>query len=135
MPRAMSRLPTATLALTAVALALGGCGDDGTLRTTRPQVELRVDEYRIVPQNIIVRPGRLKFVVHNTGRLTHNLVVEIPPKKVGGKPTLVNRTTTMQPGQTAEPIKVTLNPGVYRLVCTIANHDDLGQFGKLTVAP
>ena len=43
------------------------------------------------------------------------------------------RTATMQPGQTGEPIKVTLAPGEYRLVCTIANHDDLGQYGELTV--
>jgi uncharacterized cupredoxin-like copper-binding protein len=41
----------------------------------------------------------------------------------------------MQPGQTAAPVKVTLAPGEYRLVCTIANHDDLGQFGTLTVKP
>jgi hypothetical protein len=39
----------------------------------------------------------------------------------------------MQPGQTAAPVKITLAPGDYRLVCTIANHDDLGQFGTLKV--
>ena len=26
-----------------------------------------------------------------------------------------------------------LQPGTYRLVCTIANHDDLGQYGTLKV--
>jgi uncharacterized cupredoxin-like copper-binding protein len=77
----------------------------------------------------------MKFVVRNTGRLTHNLVIQIPPKNPDGKPVLVNRTTTMQPGQTAAPIKVMLEPGEYRLVCTIANHDDLGQFGTLKVQP
>jgi uncharacterized cupredoxin-like copper-binding protein len=130
----MSRLSTTTAAaLTAVALVLGSCGDDGVFRNHRPQLDLTVDEYRIVPQNITTQPGRLKFVVRNTGRLTHNLVIEVPPAKPDGNPEIVNRTATMQPGQTAEPIKVTLKPGVYRLVCTIANHDDLGQFGKLTV--
>ena len=39
----------------------------------------------------------------------------------------------MQPGERAEAIKVTLLPGEYRLVCTIANHDDLGQYGTLKV--
>ena len=39
----------------------------------------------------------------------------------------------MQPGERAPPIKVTLLPGEYRLVCTIANHDDLGQYGSLKV--
>ena len=130
----MSR-PTALSALLAVAaLVLGGCGDGNTFRTDRPQLELTVDEYRIVPQDIVVEPGRLKFVVRNTGRLTHNLVIQIPPKDSGDKPVLVNRTETMQPGQTAPAIKVDLEPGAYRLVCTIANHDDLGQFGTLEVA-
>ena len=129
----MSRSTTAAAALIALVLVLGGCGDDKTFRTERPQLELTLDEYRIVPQDIVVKPGRLKLVVRNTGRLTHNLVVQIPPEKPDGKPVLVNRTTTMQPGQTAAPIKVTLRPGEYRLVCTIANHDDLGQFGTLTV--
>lgn len=129
----MSRSPTVLTTLTAIALVLGGCGDDGGLRTNRPQVDVTVDEYRIVPQKISVRSGLEKFVVHNTGRLTHNFVIQVSPSKPDGKPVLVNRTTTMQPGQTAEPIKVTLKPGEYRLVCTIANHDDLGQFGTLTV--
>ena len=39
----------------------------------------------------------------------------------------------MQAGESAEPIKVVLTPGTYRLVCTIANHDDLGQYGELVV--
>jgi len=28
---------------------------------------------------------------------------------------------------------VTLKPGKYRLLCTIANHDNLGQYGELKV--
>jgi hypothetical protein len=30
---------------------------------------------------------------------------------------------------------VTLKPGKYRIVCTIANHDNLGQYGELKVLP
>ncbi len=76
----------------------------------------------------------MKFAVRNTGRLTHNLAVQIPDGPQG-KPVDVpgGRTETMQPGATGDPIKVTLQAGEYRLVCTIANHDDLGQYGVLTV--
>jgi len=134
----MSR-PTATAAaLAAIGLVLGGCGDAGTVKTDRPQVKLTLDEYRIVPQSLSIKAGRMKFIVRNTGRLTHNLVIQVPPKNPDEKAEPVNptsRTDTMQPGQTAEPIKVTLAPGEYRLVCTIANHDDLGQYGTLTVRP
>jgi uncharacterized cupredoxin-like copper-binding protein len=127
----MSRLPTAA-ALTAVLLAAGGCGGDKVFRTDRPILRITLDEYRIMPQNIEVKAGRIKLVVRNAGRLTHNLAIQVP-NGPGGKPTPVARVATMQPGQTAEPIKVALAPGEYRLACTIANHDDLGQFGTLKV--
>jgi uncharacterized cupredoxin-like copper-binding protein len=123
---------TTAAALVAIALALGGCGDDEVFRTSRPVLNITLDEYRIVPQNIEVRPGRLKLIVHNTGRLTHNLVIQVPGGP-DGQPVPIARVATMQPGQTAAPVKVMLAPGEYRIVCTIANHDDLGQFGTLKV--
>jgi len=127
----MSRLPTAA-ALAAVVLALGACGGDEVFRTDRPILRITLDEYRIMPQNVEVKAGRMKVVVRNAGRLTHNLAIQVPHGP-GGKPTPVARVATMQPGQTADPIKITLAPGEYRLACTIANHDDLGQFGTLKV--
>jgi uncharacterized cupredoxin-like copper-binding protein len=127
----MSRLPTAA-ALAAVVLALGACGGDEVFRTDRPILRITLDEYRIMPQNVEVKAGRMKVVVRNAGRLTHNLAIQVP-NGPGGKPTPVARVATMQPGQTAAPIKITLAPGEYRLACTIANHDDLGQFGTLKV--
>ena len=129
-----SRLAAACLAA-ATAVAIAGCGESKQVRTERPILRLTLDEYRIVPQNISARPGRIKIVVRNTGRLTHNLAIQTPPKRVGDKPRDVvgGRVTSMQPGAVAEPIKVTLTPGTYRLVCTIANHDDLGQYGELVI--
>ena len=127
----MLRSPTAA-ALVAVALLAGGCGGDDTFRTQRPVLNVTLDEYRIVPQDIEVKAGRLKLVVRNSGRLTHNLAIQVPGGP-DGKPTQIARVATMQPGQAAAPVKVTLAPGDYRLVCTIANHDDLGQFGTLKV--
>jgi uncharacterized cupredoxin-like copper-binding protein len=132
MPAAMSRaiLPAAVLAVLAV--ALGGCGDDHVFRTDRPILRIKLDEYRVVPQNIVVKAGRMKFDVRNVGRLTHNLAIQIP-KGPDGTPVELGRTETMQPGQRAAPIKLELAPGEYRLVCTIANHDDLGQYAMLKV--
>src|SRR4051812_12871741 len=134
----MSRSTPAAAALIAVVVVLGGCGDGAPSRPDSPILRLPVDESRIGPQDIVVKGGRMKFVVRNPGRLTHNLVIQTPPKSPDDKPeqlTPTSRTATMQPGQTAEPIKLTLAPGTYRLVCTIANHDDLGQFATLTVRP
>jgi hypothetical protein len=131
----MSRSRLTAACLAAALVALGGCGGEKPFSTTHPILRLTVDEYRIVPQDIVARPGRIKIVVRNTGRLTHNLAIQIPPRNIDDKPMDVpgGRVTSMQPGQQAPPIKVTLKPGVYRLVCTIANHDDLGQYGKLVI--
>ncbi|MDQ3851094.1 MAG: hypothetical protein M3296_10845 [Actinomycetota bacterium] len=125
-------VPVSALALLAPALAIGGCGTQ-TVRTERPALRLTLDEYRIVPQDVSVRPGRLKIIVHNAGRLTHNLIVQIPPQDPDDKAVELGRVDTAQPGESPDPIKLTLRPGRYRMVCSIANHDDLGQYGTLTV--
>jgi uncharacterized cupredoxin-like copper-binding protein len=136
MPQAMPRSTLLATVLAVLAGVLGGCGDDDVFRTDRPVLRVTLDEYRIVPQNVVLKPGRTKLVVRNTGRLTHNLVIQIP-EGPDGKPLEIpgGRVGTMQPGETGEPVKVMLRPGTYRLVCTIANHDDLGQYGTLEVKP
>ncbi|MEJ7798399.1 MAG: plastocyanin/azurin family copper-binding protein [Solirubrobacteraceae bacterium] len=131
----MSRSSLSAACLATTALLLGGCGESERVRIDRPILRLTLDEYRVVPQKVSVRPGKIKVVVRNTGRLPHNVVIQIPPKEVADKPVEVlgGRVKSMQPGESSEPIKVTLTQGSYRLVCTIANHDDLGQYGELIV--
>ncbi len=133
MPR--SHLSLSAGCLAAGAILLAGCGEPKHVRTERPILRISLDEYRVVPQNISARPGRIKIVARNTGRLPHNLAIQTPPEEVGDKPVEVEggRVQSMQAGETAEPIKVVLAPGTYRLVCTIANHDDLGQYGELVI--
>ena len=119
------------------AVPAGGCG--ATVAYTRApdrRVEVRLDEYRVLPEHLQVRAGRITFVARNTGRLTHNLGVVQFERPLGteeekqyGKP-----TKTLFPGQSAQTT-VELKPGKYRLVCTIANHDNLGQYGELKVEP
>ena len=127
-----------TLLLVALAaLPVGGCGAAvAYTRAPDHRVEVRLDEYRVLPEHIQVRAGRVTLVAHNTGRLTHNLGVVQFKRPLGteeekqyGKP-----TTTLFPGQRALTT-VELEPGKYRLVCTIANHDNLGQYAELKVVP
>ena len=131
----MSPQPTAAACLAALAIAVAGCGESKQIRTERPILRITLDEYRILPQNVSARPGRIKVVVRNAGRLTHNLVIQTPAQDAGDKPEDVagGRVKSMQPGEAALPIKVALAAGTYRLVCTIANHDDLGQYGELEI--
>jgi plastocyanin len=127
--RAICAVPVAL----ALAVGLAGCGDDLEEIEGRT-LRLRLDEYRIMPQDVKVAPGRLRIVATNTGRLTHNVKIvrqdeddlEAPVTEVGG-------TRTAQPGESV-PVRIDdLEPGEYRLACTIANHDDLGQYGTLVV--
>jgi uncharacterized cupredoxin-like copper-binding protein len=119
------------------ALSLAGCGTD-VAYTRAPDRRVVVDlaEYSITPERIQVRAGRVTLVAHNSGRLTHNLaVVQFKRPKSGEQEKMYGKPTeTLFPGQTRSTT-VELKPGKYRLVCTIANHDNLGQYGELKVAP
>ena len=114
---------------------LPACGSDPHY-TGAPggRVHVHLSEYRVTPEHIQVRAGRITIEARNTGRVTHNLAVvqfahptSAQDERAYGKP-----TPTLFPGQTGGTT-VALKPGKYRLVCTIANHDNLGQYGELKV--
>jgi uncharacterized cupredoxin-like copper-binding protein len=117
------------------ALTSAGCGDGPSYTSAKDGVlTVTLDEYRIRPENIEVPAGRVHLEARNTGRLTHNLAIESLDRVEGEEPTQYGRTETLHPGQSGtEQAPITLKPGKYRLTCTIANHDDLGQYGELKV--
>ena len=124
----------ATLAATA-SPALSGCHTNPSYaKSSAGRVAVRLSEYRITPEFLQVRAGRVRIDARNTGRLTHNVAIvqfkrplASEDERMYGKP-----TPTLFPGQTGTTT-VTLKPGKYRIVCTIANHDNLGQYGELKV--
>ena len=132
---AFPRLVLPMLVAFATALALSGCGEDDPVEIDGRTLRLRLDEYRIMPQDVRVEAGRLRIVATNVGRLTHNVKIvrqdeddlEAPVAEIGG-------TRSTQPGESAAVTFEDLEPGDYRLACTIANHDDLGQYGTLVVS-
>jgi plastocyanin len=115
-----------------VALALTGCTDVPTSTREGRTLRLTVDEYAITPQDVSVPPGRLTLVLRNRGRLTHDVHVRVPSEEPGEQPVDLGGTSTAQPGATARGT-LTLRPGTYELVCTIQNHDVLGERGTLVV--
>ncbi len=114
--------------VTLLTLALAGCWGEETAVLEERVVRVTLDDYAIMPQDISVRAGRVRFVAANAGRLTHNLRVEDPDHD--GEP--LGGTDTAQPGDTVR-MAVDLEPGTYRLRCSLANHDDLGMYGELVV--
>jgi plastocyanin len=115
-----------TAALLAAAV-LTGCGGPGPAVQARDQrVEIELDDFLIRPQNVRAERGRLTFVVRNRGRLGHNLRVR---GRDGREPIEV---TTLLPGEQASRT-ATLAPGTYKMLCTVANHEQLGMTGRLVV--
>ena len=121
------------LATTAAALC-AGCGSDAPYVPASGQaVSLRLDEYRVLPARVTVPAGRVRIIARNVGRLTHNVAVVQFDRPLGeDEEKQYGRTRTAHPGQVVQTT-VKLKPGKYRLVCTIANHDNLGQYGELKV--
>jgi plastocyanin len=128
------RRTTLLAALALSAAAVSGCGRDAPYVPAGGRiVSLRLDEYRVLPQRVIVSAGRIEIVARNTGRLTHNVAVVQFNRPLGeDEERQYARTPTAHPGDVVRAA-VTLRPGKYRLVCTIANHDNLGQYGELKV--
>jgi uncharacterized cupredoxin-like copper-binding protein len=129
----MSRSCALMAVLGAAAVAAGCGGEPATVTLPTRTLRVQLDEYRIRPQNVQMKAGRIHLVAVDEGRLTHNLVIESitddPTKEV-----VYGRTDTAHPGQTAtERDPIVLKPGRYRLACTIGNHANLGQYGTLIV--
>lgn len=128
--RALTRLLTCAGA----ALALAGCGgeDEGPSRPTATVdvaagVEVVADEYFFDPEAVVTEggPGGLEITLENEGALAHNLRVFDGDEEIGGTPTFA--------GGEARSGTVEVVPGTYRLVCTVADHEELGMVGDLEV--
>jgi plastocyanin len=133
----VARRLTTLLALTvATAALLAACGSDPAyVPASGRAVSLRLDEFRVLPQRVTVPAGRVRIIARNVGRLTHNVAVVQFDRPLGeDEEKQYARTPTAHPGEVVRTA-VTLKPGKYRLVCTIANHDNLGQYGELKVLP
>ena len=116
----------------AVLVVIAGCGDPAPVPVQNRTIGLELDEYRILPKVVSAPAGSLRLIARNRGVLTHNVAVETIPGNPDDQPTLIAKTDTLHPGERGEAT-FTIPPGKYRLVCTIANHDDLGQTGTLIV--
>jgi plastocyanin len=125
------------LAVLAALLAIAGCGggagaDDAppsrTVTVEGPEpVEVIARDYSFDPSTIVASDGAdpLELRLVNQGAVAHNLRVFDGASEVGGTPTF--------PGGESESASIELEPGSYRMVCTVANHEELGMVGDLEV--
>lgn len=125
----MKRLRAIGAACLAVAvLGLGGSGD----ATAGPldagtAVGVSEREFRIAPYRRTVAPGVVRFNVRNFGEDVHDLVVVSPKGRRLG-------TTGEIPAGGQGLLRLKLNkPGVYRLLCTQADHTARGMKSRISI--
>jgi plastocyanin len=83
-------------------------------------------EFRITAYRKTVRPGPVRLNVQNYGEDTHNLVVTGPRGYLLEGPDIDS-------GDRATVTATLKRPGTYTLLCTRANHTQLGMKTRLTV--
>jgi hypothetical protein len=123
-PRKVRRLliRPGTVALLGVAIA--GCGHSASVGADHV-LRLALTEYQVVPQKVEVTAGELTILVHNVGKLTHNLVITEGDQQIDGTPPIL-------PGTTGE-LSVVLTPGDYTIGSTMFSDQALGEYGTLKV--
>jgi uncharacterized cupredoxin-like copper-binding protein len=112
---------------------LTGCGTDddagGRAVTVRSgeRVEITGRDYSFDPKAVTVEGARaapVEMVLENRGTLAHNLTIVRDDEELGGSPTV----TANKRGS----LKISLEPGEYKLVCTVDGHEERGMTGTLT---
>lgn len=115
-----------TIAALLAAVALAGCGgSEPTVQARGQRVAIELDDFLIRPQNVRAGAGELTFEITNRGRLPHNFRLRDEGREVV-------EVTTLLPGESATA-EATLRRGAYKMVCTVANHEQLGMTGRLVV--
>ena len=108
------------------ALAFAGCTDGATkARPDNGTVSVTIHDFKLEPQIVASNRRSLTFEVVNRGRLPHNFHIR-------GVGTTRLEIATMLPGE-SETAGVRLPKGEFRMFCSIANHEELGQYGSLIV--
>lgn len=134
------------LVVAAVGIAAGCGGDDDddetAADTTATETEaagggggggaqtVEMTEFEFEPNDLSAAQGDT-ITAENTGSAVHNLTIE-----EGSNPeqasTEVAATPDVDAGDNGE-LTVEADPGEYSIVCTIANHRDLGMIGTIQV--
>jgi uncharacterized cupredoxin-like copper-binding protein len=112
--------------LLTISLGVSACTDDHVARAPGRTVSIVQRDYRLAPQNVSVRHGRVTFAVRNASKGPHNFVI----RSHGGR--RVGRVATLKPGESGK-LTVRLRRGTYVMYCGINHHEQLGEYGTVEV--
>lgn len=117
-------------ALIAIAASLGGgviAPAAAKTRTTAVGVGMR--EYRIALYRSRVLPGRVRFDMENLGEDAHDLQV-IGPR---GSSAVRGTSVEIKAGERGGLTVTLRRRGVYRVICTLGDHEARGMVSRLRV--
>jgi hypothetical protein len=124
LPVSRSRSLLATVAALLLGGLLTGCGATHH-PSARDALNVSVNEWRVTPETSGASPGTLLIVVHNSGRLAHNLVLSRDGVHVSSTPPIM-------PGQNAD-LETTVQKGDYQLLSSMVDDEATGVYGTLKV--
>jgi plastocyanin/uncharacterized cupredoxin-like copper-binding protein len=113
----------------------GSQAGQGTSRRVDPRqggFEVGFGEFAVTLEAAAIRPGPATFVVHNGGKLVHGFEMESQTRRdssgsgSGSDQRFKVETGRFGPGETLH-LRLDLDPGLYKIECFVANHDDLGM--------
>jgi uncharacterized cupredoxin-like copper-binding protein len=119
-------------------------GQQGNPKKARRTVQVRMsDAMRFSPATLTVRRGdTVRFVVHNDGRVLHEMVLGTP-KAIDEHAALMKRFPEMEhadanmahvkPGARGEMVWQFTQPGTFRYACLQPGHYEAGMVGEVTV--
>jgi plastocyanin len=120
-------IAAAVAALAAAGAVTAGGAAGGPLDASGTPVGVSEREFRINTYRPTVAPGTIRFNVRNFGEDVHDLVVVSP------KGHRLGTTGEIEAGEQGV-LRVKLKtPGVYRLLCTQADHSSRGMRSRITV--
>ena len=134
------RQRVATVAVVAT-IAVGIGAMQGLAGLAAATVNVTVKEFTLKPATESVRSGKVTFIVVNSGKVDHELVVlrtKGPASKLPLASTRdvyevgrVGKTPTIDAGR-RKNLTLTLKPGHYSLICNLPGHYRAGQFADFT---
>lgn len=90
----------------------------------RKTIMVEMQEFRFIPNQIVVERGRITFEVRNRGEIPHVFQVTGPG---------VDTHIGLLPGGATSLALVFITPGTYTLICPIPMHPEQGMQGSVMV--
>lgn len=124
LPVTRCRSSSVLLGALLVGALVSGCGATHHVRSGGT-LDVSVNEWRVTPGNVDAHAGVLEIVVHNSGRLAHDLVISHDGVRVAATPPIM-------PGQDVD-IVASVQAGSYLMYSSMVNDQATGVYGTLHV--